>query len=142
VNLSQDLVKIETNISRILFCCILTISIGDLCGSVFLDYRFESYIREKIGEKTINSMKPRSKIEMMSSWEQKVKFIFGNTPGLEGFEVNLQGVKNDRRKNIEDCFHTMQMYFSGVSFYHDNFAKPSYLKIHLGKMLRQYLIQL
>jgi hypothetical protein len=78
---------------------------------------------------------------MMNSWEQKVKFMFGNTTGLEGFEVHLLGVKDNPRKNIEDCFHTMEMYFSGVSFYHDNFANPSYLKIHLGKMLRQYLIQ-
>ena len=60
-------------------------------------------------------MKPRCKNEMMKSWEEKIKFKFGNNTNLydfelvEGFEVNVPGVPDDHRKNLEDGFHTMEV---------------------------------
>jgi hypothetical protein len=66
---------------------------GELCGSVFLDRRFEDYIRRMLGDKFISDMKvfslryhhmyhrgslliivqPERKAEMMRSWEEMVK---------------------------------------------------------------------
>ncbi|KAF8245037.1 actin-like ATPase domain-containing protein [Wilcoxina mikolae CBS 423.85] len=81
---------------------------GALCGSVFLDYAFEQYIRRLLGDKAINDMKPRSKHEMMRTWEEKVKFTFGNTTDPEAvYEVNVPGVPDNDDTNIEDGFHFM-----------------------------------
>ncbi|KAF8247380.1 actin-like ATPase domain-containing protein [Wilcoxina mikolae CBS 423.85] len=83
---------------------------GDLCGSVFLDERFEKYIRGVLGDKVIDDMKPRSKYEMMRTWEEKVKFTFGNSEDAEddGYEVNVPGVPDNDETNVEDGFHSMQ----------------------------------
>ncbi|KAF8253388.1 actin-like ATPase domain-containing protein [Wilcoxina mikolae CBS 423.85] len=80
---------------------------GDLCGSVFLDQRFEQYIRGKLGDKVINAMKPRSKATMMRSWES-IKFMFGNSSGLGGYDVNVPGVPDDYEKKVDDSFHSME----------------------------------
>lgn len=73
-----------------------------------MDYRFEEHIRRRLGDRIFNKMKLGSRIKMMKSWEQNVKFLFGNTVGIEGFEVSVPGVGDDEDKNIEDGFHTMQ----------------------------------
>ncbi|KAI5807184.1 hypothetical protein EDC01DRAFT_638392 [Geopyxis carbonaria] len=80
---------------------------GDLCGSVYLNHRFEQYIRQRLGNRTIDKMKLRSKREMFRSWEQGVKFKYGNRVGIEGYEVHVLGVPDSDEKNIEDGFHSM-----------------------------------
>ena len=50
---------------------------------------------------------------MFRTWEEKVKFRFGNNTNLEGCEVNVPGIPDNRAKNIEDCFHTMAQYVTG-----------------------------
>lgn len=47
---------------------------------------------------------------MLRTWEEKIKFKFGNVTNLEGCEVNVPGIPDDPDKNIEDCFHTMAQY--------------------------------
>jgi len=47
---------------------------------------------------------------MFRTWEEKVKFRFGNNTNLEGCEVNVPGIRDNPKKNIEDCFHTMAQY--------------------------------
>ncbi|KAF8538632.1 hypothetical protein BDD12DRAFT_806001 [Trichophaea hybrida] len=61
---------------------------GDLCGSVFLDHRFEQYIREKLGE--------------------NIKFMFGNSNGVGGYDVYVPGVADDAKKKVDDNFHSME----------------------------------
>jgi len=52
---------------------------------------------------------------MMRTWEEKIKFKFGNNTNVddfelvEGFEVNVPGVPDDLKKNLEDGFHTMEV---------------------------------
>jgi hypothetical protein len=104
-----------------------------------LDHRFEHYIRRKLGDKVIDGMKPRSKIEMMNSWVQKVKFMFGNTTGLEGFEVHVLGVKDNPEKNVEDCFHTMEMWVLGVNLFTNVVKQSPHLHL-IGAMSQRYLI--
>jgi hypothetical protein len=85
--------------------------LGELCGSVFVDQRFEKYIRRRIGDREINRMKPRTKNEMMTSWEQKVKFKFGNVAsGMEGYEVHVLGLPDSMEKAIEEGFHSIETY--------------------------------
>lgn len=78
---------------------------GDLCGSVFLDERFERYIRRLLGNNVIDNMNPRAKAEMMRTWEERVKFRFGLSTVLE---VTLPGVPDDPEKRIEYSLHTMR----------------------------------
>jgi hypothetical protein len=81
---------------------------GYLCGSIFLDDRFEQYIRRVLGNDAIDGMKARSKSEMMRTWEEKVKMRFGNTTDTESCEVNVPGIPDNARKRVEDGFHTME----------------------------------
>jgi hypothetical protein len=73
-----------------------------------VDQRFEQYIRKRLGDATIDNMRPRAKNEMMSSWERKVKFKFGNTTGPDGFEVHVLGLPDSKEHNIEENFHSME----------------------------------
>jgi hypothetical protein len=44
---------------------------------------------------------------MFRTWEEKVKYKFGNTNNHEGFEITVAGVPDDESKNVEDGFHTI-----------------------------------
>ena len=44
---------------------------------------------------------------MFRTWEEKIKFRFGNNTNFEDLEVNVPGIADNPEKNIEDCFHTM-----------------------------------
>ncbi|KAF8244868.1 hypothetical protein K440DRAFT_646743 [Wilcoxina mikolae CBS 423.85] len=81
---------------------------GDLCGSMFLDQRFEQYIRKLLGDKVIDNMKPRSKHMMMKSWEETVKFTFGNLDAEHEYYVNVPGIRDNEEANVQDGCHTMQ----------------------------------
>jgi len=52
---------------------------------------------------------------MMRTWEEKVKFMFGNTTDTEGvYEVYVPGVPDDDTTNVEDGFHFMKRYVSYI----------------------------
>lgn len=81
---------------------------GDLCGSVYLDQRFEEYIRAVLGDNAIDDMKLKSKTEMMRTWEAKVKFIYGHADSEDDyFEVTVPGVPDCEDTGVEDGFYTM-----------------------------------
>jgi len=47
----------------------------------------------------------------MRTWEEKVKFRFGNVDfddEEDGWEVSVQGVPDDDETNVYDNFHTMK----------------------------------
>jgi hypothetical protein len=46
---------------------------------------------------------------MFRTWEEKVKFRFGNNTNLEGCEVNVPGIPNNPAKNIEDWLNSMRL---------------------------------
>ncbi|KAF8243757.1 actin-like ATPase domain-containing protein [Wilcoxina mikolae CBS 423.85] len=81
---------------------------GALCGSVFLDERFEQYIRGVLGDGVIDAMKPVSKNGMMRSWEEAVKFQFGNTAEGEEFFVSVPGIPDNDETEVESGHHMMQ----------------------------------
>ena len=75
-----------------------------------MDQRFEDYIRRRLGDTAIDNMRPRTKNEMMSSWERKMKYRFGNASGPEGYEVQVLDLPDSRELNIEEGFHSMETY--------------------------------
>ncbi|KAF8249243.1 actin-like ATPase domain-containing protein [Wilcoxina mikolae CBS 423.85] len=80
---------------------------GDLCGSVYLNERFEQHIRNVLGDDVIDGMKPRAQMEMFRTWEEKVKFKFGSKTDLD-FEVTVPGIPDDEENNVEGGFYTMK----------------------------------
>lgn len=73
---------------------------------MYLDQGFESYIRGVLGNEVVDSMRPRSRADMMNSWEQKVKFLFGFAGTEEDeYEVNIPGIVN--HPEVQDGFHYM-----------------------------------
>lgn len=81
---------------------------GDLCGSIYLDQRFEEYMRSRIGHDIINKLKPKLRTEMMRTWEEKVKLFFGGSSGEDmEYEVSIHGIRDDEEKDVEDGIHKM-----------------------------------
>ncbi|KAA8895128.1 hypothetical protein FN846DRAFT_922535 [Sphaerosporella brunnea] len=74
---------------------------GGMHGSVYLDHGFERYIREKLGDDVIDSMKPRARKEMMRTWAENVKFKFGNTTTF-AYDVSVHGVPDNEATNVDD----------------------------------------
>ena len=46
----------------------------------------------------------------MQSWEESVKFSFGNTNEDDEFFVSVPGLPDDDDSNINDSYHTMGRY--------------------------------
>lgn len=46
----------------------------------------------------------------MRTWEEKVKFKFGNSTGRDCYEVSVHGVPDNDETNVEDGFHTMETF--------------------------------
>jgi hypothetical protein len=44
--------------------------------------------------------------EMFRTWEEKVKFAFGNSKDTS-YEITTAGVPDNAAKNVEDGFHTI-----------------------------------
>lgn len=83
---------------------------GGLCGSVYLDQRFEKYMQWKFGDQVLENMKkrPRAYREMLRTWEQDVKFMFGSDEGEYGYDIAVQKFEDDESRNVRDEFHTMK----------------------------------
>ena len=47
---------------------------------------------------------------MMRTWEEKVKFKFGNAISEDALEVTVAGVADNPAHNVEDGFHSMEAY--------------------------------
>ncbi|KAF8541135.1 hypothetical protein BDD12DRAFT_830367 [Trichophaea hybrida] len=84
---------------------------GDFCGSVFLNERFLEYIRGVLGDAIVDNMKLKPRREMMRTWEEKVKFTFGNHTNTDDntYDVFVPGVLNNERARVQDNIHTMEV---------------------------------
>ncbi|KAI5856586.1 hypothetical protein BZA05DRAFT_204555 [Tricharina praecox] len=81
---------------------------GALCGSTFLDKNFEDYMRRILGDETFDAMMPRSRAAMMRSWEETVKFKFGNEAPFSNYDINVPGVADNEELKIGEGWHNMQ----------------------------------
>ncbi|KAL7267654.1 hypothetical protein RUND412_009750 [Rhizina undulata] len=73
---------------------------GGLCGSVFVNQMFEEYMRNILGDDTINRMKPVSKNEMIRQWEEKVKFKFADAEDEDYYDVQVPGVHDNDKVGL------------------------------------------
>lgn len=75
-------------------------STGGLCGSVYLDQAFESYIKTLVGDAQWQKLKPKSKQKMMQLFEMSVKRSYAGDEGP--YSVDLQGVEDNPDEGIDD----------------------------------------
>ncbi|KAF8421674.1 hypothetical protein EV426DRAFT_565316 [Tirmania nivea] len=80
---------------------------GGLCGSVFLNRRFETFVRKRIGSDIVNEMicKERPYKKMMKDFDERLKRIFRDPDDQELMDCDLgNAVRDDAVKRVEDGF--------------------------------------
>ena len=75
--------------------------VGDLCGSIFLDLAFESYIMTIVGKEEYLGIKERNRKLMILEFEQRVKRSFGRVHDRQ-YSVDLRGVEDNVEHGIID----------------------------------------
>ncbi|KAI5776136.1 hypothetical protein EDC01DRAFT_506796 [Geopyxis carbonaria] len=74
---------------------------GDLCGSVFLDNRFEAALRAKLGA-AFDGLTQKRKSEIMANWDLWVKQPFGNqAPDQDYFDMTAHGLPQFQDDDID-----------------------------------------
>lgn len=82
---------------------------GGLCGSAFLNYRFEEHIKQRLGEEVYNHMrekKSKTWNAALKNFEDYVKPNFNEDDGTE-FHVPLPGLGDMEEAGLEDGFLVM-----------------------------------
>ncbi|KAF8456975.1 hypothetical protein BGX38DRAFT_1086895, partial [Terfezia claveryi] len=80
---------------------------GGLCGSVFLNRRFETFVRKRIGSEVVDEMmrKDRPYRKMMKDFDERLKRIFRDSGDQELLDCDLgNAVRDDVAKRVEDGF--------------------------------------
>ena len=75
-------------------------SVGGLCGAVFVDAAFEKHIKMLVGEQTYNSINERRRLRMLREFENAVKRCFSGDN--KEYSVDLPGVEDDPDNGIDD----------------------------------------
>ncbi|KAF8470614.1 hypothetical protein BDZ91DRAFT_718518 [Kalaharituber pfeilii] len=79
---------------------------GGLCGSVFLNLRFEAFVRRRLGTKIVDEMvaKGRPYQKMMKDFDERLKRIFQDSNDQDGMDCEVPGVPDDYRRKVQDGF--------------------------------------
>lgn len=81
---------------------------GGLCGSAFLNRRFDAFIMNKLGPEEYAKLKDRTKLASMKTWEEYVKRVFVDEDDEnESFAVEFPGLADDEARGIESGFMTL-----------------------------------
>lgn len=80
---------------------------GELCGSAFLNRRFESFVKERLGSVSYYAMKEKTKIAALKSWEEYVKRVFVDGEDQDIFPIQFPGLPDDEAKGIDCGFMTV-----------------------------------
>lgn len=77
---------------------------GGLCGSVFLNRRFESFVRRRIGDERVDLMiaKGRPYRKMMADFDGRLKRVFRDTEDQSVLDCDVPGVPNSVMMGVED----------------------------------------
>ena len=82
--------------------------LGDLCGSIFLNLRFENCIATLVGSdrfynesEDLGGIQASSRKKMMDIFEHRVKRVFTGLSDQD-YSVELKGVVDDEIAGIED----------------------------------------
>ncbi|KAL7268892.1 hypothetical protein RUND412_008466 [Rhizina undulata] len=101
---SVDLVSYRIELLEPLAVSEVIAGTGGLCGSVFLNEKFEEHIRKRLGNDTIDNMNSLAKHEMIQQWEGRVKFGFADAEEKKAYAVCIPGLSNDKEKGLEGGF--------------------------------------
>lgn len=74
---------------------------GELCGSVYLDFAFLSYIKTKVGEEQYNSIRLIDMKAMRSHFDIGIKRAFDWNSKKE-YYIDIRGVKDNELEGIQD----------------------------------------
>jgi len=79
---------------------------GGLCGSVFLNRRFEAFMRKRLGVTTVDTMirKGRPYYKMMKEFDERLKRAFKDCEDNNIMDCEVPGLPDDEDKGIEDGF--------------------------------------
>lgn len=84
---------------------------GGLCGSAFLNYRFEDHVRQRIGKETYEMMrekKPKTWMMGLRFFEENVKRNFDPTDArAEEVNVPFPGLPDDEEAGLDSGFLSM-----------------------------------
>ncbi|KAL7275475.1 hypothetical protein RUND412_001582 [Rhizina undulata] len=75
---------------------------GELCGSAFLNRRFEDFVQQRLGPELYTTMKEKTKIAALKSWEEYVKRVFVDGEDQDVFPIQFPGLPDDEVRGI-DC---------------------------------------
>jgi hypothetical protein len=75
-------------------------SVGDLCGSIFLDAAFENYVKLTVGEPQYEKLREKAKKKMIKEFENTVKRSY--TGEDKEYSVKLLGVADNAEFGIND----------------------------------------
>lgn len=82
------------------------IGTGSLCGSTFLNYRFEDHVKQRLGEARYQDMKdnkPRTWQMALKYFEESVKRNF-NEAELQDFSIPMPGIDDDEEAGVDGGF--------------------------------------
>ena len=83
---------------------------GDLCGSAFLNRRFEAFVKERLGPGLFYSMKEKTKLAALKSWEEYVKRVFVDGEDQDVFPIQFPGLPDDEVLGIDCGFMSVTRY--------------------------------
>lgn len=79
--------------------------IGEICGSVMLDERFETFLKETIGKQSYQKMSASSKQHALQRWKVDIKPSYSGPDDeddllTEVYTVPVHGIPDDQKKGI------------------------------------------
>ncbi|KAF8470617.1 hypothetical protein BDZ91DRAFT_718521 [Kalaharituber pfeilii] len=79
---------------------------GGLCGSVFLNRRFEAFVRRWLGEAIVDAMvaKGRPYQKMMKDFDERLKRIFQDSDDQDEMDCEVPGVSDHLQRKVQDGF--------------------------------------
>ncbi|KAH2737389.1 hypothetical protein KXV39_008198 [Aspergillus fumigatus] len=103
-----DLISYQIKTLEPLILAEVTEGTGRICGSMLLDYRFESLLRDRIGPDQYASLSPKSKEAARAYWQDRVKpnYVgkYDEDYGEIDYFIPLPGASDDPTVPIEDGF--------------------------------------
>ncbi|RPB13452.1 actin-like ATPase domain-containing protein [Morchella conica CCBAS932] len=77
---------------------------GGMCGSTYINRRFEAWVKNRIGVTQFNNQRPRSRVHMMKHFEEFLKRKFADDPSQLIYHCPVPGIKDDEFAGVEDGF--------------------------------------
>ncbi|KAI5853264.1 hypothetical protein DFP73DRAFT_603959 [Morchella snyderi] len=98
--ISYEIIRLEPKL-EVKEC---VIGSGGMCGSTYLNRRFEAWVKNRIGLAQFNSQRPRGRAHMMRFFEEYLKRVFADDPSQPTHHCPAPGIQDDEFAGVEDGF--------------------------------------